>query len=97
MGEAEQGWLEDSIDARLSAPETIILETDSTGVSTHGAQQHLFFNSYRGQQEYHPLLMADAETEELLSVRFRGEGCRTKIEPTESSPPETRDDPIPSD
>jgi hypothetical protein len=63
--------LDDYIEARDRAPETLTLEIDGTPASAHGNQQRALFDGYRGQTQYHPLMIADSESGELLSVRLR--------------------------
>jgi len=52
-------------------PDEITLEIDSTPAATHGNQQRSMFDGYHGQNQYHPFMMADADTGELLCVRLR--------------------------
>lgn len=63
--------LEDYIASRTTTPEEIILEMDATAAATHGNQQRALFHGYHGQNQYHPLVIADGDTGELLSVRLR--------------------------
>ena len=63
--------LEDYIEDHDEAPDQITIEIDGTPASAHGNQQRALFDGYRGQTQYHPLMVADSETGELLSVRLR--------------------------
>lgn len=51
--------------------EVVILDIDSTDDPTYGAQQLSFFHGYYDQYMYHPLLVFDGETGELISLRLR--------------------------
>jgi hypothetical protein len=63
---------EDSYVASLPAnTEQVILDIDSTDDETHGAQQLSFFNGYYDQFIYHPLLVFDGESGQLVSVLLR--------------------------
>ena len=51
--------------------EVVILDIDSTDDATYGAQQLSFFHGYYDQHMYHPLLVFDGDTGELITVRLR--------------------------
>lgn len=63
--------LEEYIQGQDQAPEQITLEIDGTPASAHGNQQLAMFDGYRGQTQYHPLMLADSESGELVAVRLR--------------------------
>jgi hypothetical protein len=52
-------------------PKRIILDIDTTDDATHGNQQMTFFHGYYDQYMYHPILVYDAETEELIPAVLR--------------------------
>lgn len=51
--------------------EVVILDIDATDDATYGAQQLSFFHGYYDQHMYHPLLVFDGETGELISALLR--------------------------
>ena len=51
--------------------EVVILDIDSTADTTYGAQQLSFFNAHYDEHIYHPLLVFDGETGELITARLR--------------------------
>ena len=51
--------------------EVVILDIDSTADATYGAQQLSFFNAHYDEHIYHPLLVFDGETGELITARLR--------------------------
>jgi Transposase DDE domain group 1 len=53
------------------APEVIVLDIDSTDDPTHGQQQLSFFHGYYDQHMYHPLLIFDGESGQLISAVLR--------------------------
>lgn len=63
--------LAEYIQARPEAPDQITLEIDGTPASAHGGQQRALFDGHRGQTQFHPLMVADSESGELLAVRLR--------------------------
>jgi hypothetical protein len=52
-------------------PEVIVLDIDSTDDPTHGQQQLSFFHGYYDQHMYHPLLIFDGESGQLVSAVLR--------------------------
>lgn len=66
----EQSWV-----AALP-PDTkrVVLDIDSTDDPTHGHQQLALFHGFYEQHMYHPLLVFDGQTGQLISVMLRG-GC----------------------
>jgi hypothetical protein len=62
---------EEYVDSFAAAPETIILDIDSTDDPTHGAQQLTFFHGYYRTHMYHPLLVFDGQSGELVTAILR--------------------------
>ncbi len=52
-------------------PERLILDADSTWDETHGAQQLTFFNAHYDSYGYHPILVFDGETGDLIVAHLR--------------------------
>jgi hypothetical protein len=52
-------------------PEVIVLDIDSTDDPTHGQQQLSFFHGYYDHHMYHPLLIFDGESGQLVSAVLR--------------------------
>jgi hypothetical protein len=64
--------LEDSYVTSLPAnTQQVILDIDSTDDETHGAQQLSFFSGFHGHCMYHPLLVFDGESGQLVSALLR--------------------------
>jgi len=67
--------------ARSGVPTHILLDLDGTDDPTHGAQEGSFYHGYFGQHMYHPLLIFDGETDQLITAILRpgnvhaGRGC----------------------
>ncbi len=57
--------------ARDGIPRHIVLDIDSTDDPTHGAQEGAAYHGYYGQHMYHPLLVFDGETGQLITVLLR--------------------------
>lgn len=53
------------------APEKILLDFDSTDDPTHGEQEGSCYHGYYGQHMYHPLLVFDGETGQLVTAILR--------------------------
>lgn len=51
--------------------DVVILDIDSTADATYGAQQLSFFNAHYDRHIYHPLLVFDGESGELITARLR--------------------------
>lgn len=51
--------------------ETVILDVDSSGFKAHGQQELVAFNGYFDAHSFHPLLVYDGQTGQLVSVRLR--------------------------
>jgi hypothetical protein len=65
-------WFEESYVASLPEDTTeVILDIDSTDDETHGAQQLSFFHGYYDQYMYHPLLVFDGQSGQLITSRLR--------------------------
>lgn len=65
-------WMEESYVESLPDDTTeVILDIDSTDDETHGAQQLSFFHGYYDHYMYHPLLVFDGESGQLITSRLR--------------------------
>ena len=53
------------------APQRILLDFDSTDDPTHGEQEGSCYHGYYGQHMYHPLLVFDGETGQLITAILR--------------------------
>ena len=56
---------------RKRKPKRIIIDADGTDDSTYGDQQLTFFHGYYDQYMYHPLLVYDADTGEMITAVLR--------------------------
>jgi len=56
---------------RKRKPRRIILDLDGTDDPTYGNQQLTFFHGYYDQYMYHPLVIYDADTGELITAALR--------------------------
>jgi Transposase DDE domain group 1 len=56
---------------RLGQPRRILLDLDSTDDPTHGAQEGTAYHGYFGQHMYHPLLVFDGDTDQLITAVLR--------------------------
>jgi Transposase DDE domain group 1 len=54
------------------APKKILLDFDSTDDPTHGEQEGSAYHGYHRQRMYHPLLVFDGETNQLVTAVLRG-------------------------
>jgi hypothetical protein len=52
-------------------PTHILLDIDSTDDPTHGAQEGTAYHGYYGQHMYHPLLIFDGTTDQLITALLR--------------------------
>ena len=52
-------------------PERVILDFDSTDDPAHGKQEGVAYHGYFGQQQYHPLLVFDGETGQIVTAILR--------------------------
>ncbi len=53
------------------APKRVLLDFDSTDDPTHGGQEGTYYHGYYGQHMYHPLLVFDGETGQLIAAVLR--------------------------
>ena len=56
---------------KKSRPEKIILDINSTDDVTHGQQEFSFYHGYYREHMYHPLLLFDGETGDLVCALLR--------------------------
>lgn len=56
---------------QAGVPSHILLDLDSTDDPTHGEQEGRAYHGYYGQHMYHPLLVFDGETGQLITVVLR--------------------------
>jgi hypothetical protein len=56
---------------RTGVPERIVLDVDSTDDPTHGAQEGSAYHGYFRQHMYHPLLVFDGETGQVITAILR--------------------------
>lgn len=61
----------------IEEPEHIILDLDSTNLETYGKQENSNFNYHYQANGYHPLLMFDGMTGDLLKSELRTGSCYT--------------------
>lgn len=59
------------LDSFTSEPEVVVLDIDSTDDPTHGQQQLSFFHGFYDQHMYHPLLVFDGTTGQLVTAILR--------------------------
>jgi hypothetical protein len=52
-------------------PSHIVLDSDSTDDPPHGAQEGTAYHGYYGQHMYHPLLLFDGATDQLITALLR--------------------------
>jgi hypothetical protein len=56
---------------RDGVPTHLVLDLDGTDDPTHGAQQGSAYHGYYRQHQYHPLLVFDGETGQLITAVLR--------------------------
>jgi hypothetical protein len=56
---------------RAGRPRQILLDIDSTDDPTHGDQEGSTYHGYYGQHMYHPLLLFDGHTDQLITALLR--------------------------
>jgi hypothetical protein len=56
---------------RAGAPRHLVLDIDSTDDPTHGEQEGTAYHGYYKQHMYHPLLIFDGETDQLITALLR--------------------------
>ncbi len=66
----EQSW----VDALPGDTDLVVLDVDSTDDPTHGHQQLAMFHGFYDQHMYHPLLVFDGQSGQLITALLRG-GC----------------------
>lgn len=59
------------VDALPPDTETVVLDIDTTDDATHGEQQLTFFHGFYDQHMYHPLLVFDGTSGDIVSVLLR--------------------------
>src|ERR687883_658581 len=52
-------------------PAHLVIDIDSTDDPTHGAQEGTAYHGYYGQHMYHPLLLFDGQTDQLITALLR--------------------------
>jgi Transposase DDE domain group 1 len=57
--------------AKNGAPKKILLDLDATDDPTHGDQESSYYHGYYGQHIYHPLLVFDGESGQLITTVLR--------------------------
>ncbi len=57
--------------ARTGVPTRIVLDLDSTDDPTHGDQEQTAYHGYFHQHMYHPLLIFDGDTDQLITAVLR--------------------------
>jgi hypothetical protein len=53
------------------APERVLLDFDSTDDPAHGKQEGVAYHGYFGQHQYHPLLVFDGQTGQIITAVLR--------------------------
>jgi len=61
----------DYVSSFASAPEVVVLDIDTTDDPTHGQQQLTFFHGFYDQHMYHPMLVFDGLTGQLVTAILR--------------------------
>ncbi len=56
---------------KSGAPKRILLDFDSTDDPAHGEQEGVYYHGYYGEHIYHPLLVFDGETNQLITAVLR--------------------------
>ena len=56
---------------RGGAPRHVVIDVDSTDDPTHGKQEGTAYHGFYGQHMYHPLLLFDGETDQLITAVLR--------------------------
>ncbi len=65
-------WLERSyVDSLAPSTSLVVLDIDSTDDPAHGAQEQVAFHGFYDQHMYHPLLVFDGETGQLVTALLR--------------------------
>src|ERR1700722_13030399 len=61
----------DYVASFTTAPEVVILDIDTTDDPTHGQQQLTFFHGFYDQHMYHPMMVFDGMTGQLVTAILR--------------------------
>ena len=61
----------DYVSSFSSAPEVVVLDIDTTDDPTHGQQQLTFFHGFYDQHMYHPMMVFDGITGQLITAILR--------------------------
>jgi hypothetical protein len=61
----------DYVSSFTSAPEVVVLDIDTTDDPTHGQQQLTFFHGFYDQHMYHPMMVFDGITGQLITAILR--------------------------
>jgi len=61
----------DYVSSFKSAPEVVVLDIDTTDDPTHGQQQLTFFHGFYDQHMYHPMMVFDGMTGQLVTAILR--------------------------
>lgn len=61
----------DYVSSFTSAPEVVVLDVDTTDDPTHGQQQLTFFHGFYDQYMYHPMMVFDGTTGQLVTAILR--------------------------
>ncbi len=56
---------------RVGVPTHLVLDLDSTADPTHGEQEGSAYHGYYRQHQYHPLLVFDGDTDQLITAVLR--------------------------
>ncbi len=56
---------------RRGKPTRVLLDLDSTDDPTHGEQEGSYYHGYYGQHMYHPLVVFDGQTGQLITAVLR--------------------------
>src|SRR5439155_8924136 len=60
---------------RTGAPTHVALDVDGTADPAHGQQEGVHYHGFYGQHVYFPLLVFDAETDQLVTAVLRPGNC----------------------
>ena len=67
---------------RAGAPLHLVLDSDSTDDPTHGHQEGSAYHAYDGQHMYHPLLIFDGQTDQLICKRAAYSIASARLHPS---------------
>ena len=57
--------------SKNGTPERVLLDFDATADPAHGEQEGTYYHGYYGERIYHPLLVFDGETNQLITAVLR--------------------------